>query len=76
MKTGIYDTISHCYSEWVPTNYGTYTYNESTSWIRVVDFYDYWRGRITVVNRQRIDDVIPNSRVGDVVQMFSTTTGE
>ncbi|MBS4188949.1 amidase domain-containing protein [Bacillus sp. FJAT-49705] len=72
---GILETTSYWYSERYSLPAYNYGYRESTSWIRVVDFYSYWsRTQATVVSSSKTS-IINNANLGDVVQLKRSSDG-
>lgn len=77
---GINETTSHWYSDrtydCVGSNSCRYFYHESTSWIRVVDFHSYWKGRgMGVTTSFSKSTIVSNSLVGDVIQLQRSSDG-
>lgn len=72
LPTGIKSTTSHWYSdryeEW-RLNYYVYRWKESTSWVRVTDFYSYWAKTQKVVTSSNVNTIISNANIGDVIQL-------
>lgn len=72
LPTGIKNTTSYWYSdrydEW-KLNYSVYKWKESTSWIRVTDFYSYWAKTQKVVTSSNVNTIISNANIGDVIQL-------
>ncbi|WP_010098374.1 amidase domain-containing protein [Ornithinibacillus scapharcae] len=78
VPTGIKATTSHWYSdryqEW-RTNHYVYRWKESTSWIRVADFYTYWSKYIPQRNYTGNSSVISYASLGDIVLFREASTG-
>lgn len=70
---GIKETTSYWYSvrykEWHGNSY-VYKWNESTSFIRVADFYTYWKNKgITTASYSSKEKLQNGAAIGDVVQL-------
>ncbi|KGG80437.1 hypothetical protein Y919_06370, partial [Caloranaerobacter azorensis H53214] len=72
--TGVKETTDYWYSERVYVVDKGYRWAESTSWIRVVDFYAYWASRVPNVNYVNNTDVSVYGEIGDVVQLMDSST--
>ncbi|UOE94734.1 amidase domain-containing protein [Alkalihalobacillus sp. LMS39] len=72
VKTGITQSTTRWYSiryeNW-RSNHFVYAWNESTSWVRVVDFYSYWSQRVPTKNYTNRSSVISYANTGDIVQL-------
>lgn len=72
---GIWETTSYWYSvRYSMPNY-SYAWYESTSWVRVTDFYTYWAKTQNVVASSSASTIINNVNVGDVVQLKRSSDG-
>ncbi|WP_088013293.1 amidase domain-containing protein [Gottfriedia acidiceleris] len=76
--SGTYGTTKYWYSDQVsnPGGYPIKTIRNSTSWVRVIDFYDYWGPKVTDKTLYTLKDTITYAAVGDVIQYKYANTGE
>lgn len=76
--SGTYSTSNYWYSDQVsnPGGYPIKTIRNSTSWVRVKDFYSYWGPKVTDKTLYTLKDTISYAAVGDVIQYKNAKTGE
>ncbi|MGG0175277.1 amidase domain-containing protein [Gottfriedia acidiceleris] len=75
--SGTYATSNYWYSDQVsnPGGYPIKTIRNSTSWVRVKDFYSYWGPRVTDKTLYTLKDTISYASVGDVIQYKHADSG-
>lgn len=78
LPTGMKATTSYWYSEkyqeW-KLNYYVNRWKESTSWVRVDDFYSFWAKYQKTLTSSNKSTIVKNANVGDVVQ-FRRSNGD
>lgn len=77
LPNGVTESTSRWYSERIMEP-EAYYWKESTSWIRVVDFYSYWSSRAASVKDyapSAIAQLKADAVVGDIIQLAPSTGG-
>ncbi|MFV8830126.1 amidase domain-containing protein [Alkalihalobacterium sp. APHAB7] len=75
-SNSIRSTTNYWYSQKrTPPSGSRQIHYESTSFIRVIDFYSYWSKHMGTTTSSSKSTIINNARIGDVVQFRSTRDG-
>lgn len=65
-----YQNNSYWYSYRYVNDYGAYNYKHSTSFIRVSDFYTYWKNHgATIISCSSVSALQSKAKLGDIVQL-------
>lgn len=65
-----YENNNYWYSYRFLNDYGAYNYKHSTSFIRVKDFYTYWKNHgATVISCSSVSALQSKAKLGDIVQL-------
>lgn len=75
MPSGINATTSYWYSDRYSMPSYSYAYRESTSFIRVTDFYTYWAKTQATKSTTSKSTIISQANLGDIVQLKASSGG-